>query len=87
MIVTGILIFSMLFIIVAGAVRFHLETLYSARYPAPVTPWHSLPRRLWLRKEISELKGLMTGIIAVFAERSRNEIDVLMPGYTHMQVR
>lgn len=41
--------------------------------------------RLWLRKEISELKGLMTGIIAVFAERSRNEIDVLMPGYTHMQ--
>ncbi|XP_057293897.1 argininosuccinate lyase-like [Hydractinia symbiolongicarpus] len=41
--------------------------------------------RLWLYKEIQVIKSFMISFIDVFLQRSSNEIDILMPGYTHMQ--
>lgn len=41
--------------------------------------------RLWQQEEIRTLKDLMLNLIRVFVERAEMEIDVLMPGYTHLQ--
>lgn len=41
--------------------------------------------RLWLRKEIGLLRGYLTQLIGVTVERAASEIDLLMPGYTHLQ--
>ena len=41
--------------------------------------------RWWLRNRMDELGDLLAGLIAVVAERAETEIDVLMPGYTHLQ--
>jgi argininosuccinate lyase len=40
---------------------------------------------LWLRKASTELQCLLKQLIAVFIERAEKEIDILMPGYTHLQ--
>ena len=42
--------------------------------------------RLWLRNEIQELKGALRRIIETFTMRGSREIDIIMPGYTHLQV-
>ncbi len=41
--------------------------------------------RLWLKGEAAKLAEALQGLIAVAAERAGTEIDVLMPGYTHVQ--
>jgi argininosuccinate lyase len=41
--------------------------------------------RLWLREEIALLRGYLHGLIGVAVERAAAEIDLLMPGYTHLQ--
>uniref|UniRef100_A0A8C7V931 Argininosuccinate lyase n=1 Tax=Oncorhynchus mykiss TaxID=8022 RepID=A0A8C7V931_ONCMY len=41
--------------------------------------------RLWLRDAISILKGNALQLITTMVERAAVEIDVLFPGYTHMQ--
>ncbi|KAG7484114.1 hypothetical protein MATL_G00045390 [Megalops atlanticus] len=41
--------------------------------------------RLWLRDAISTLKGDIVQLINTMVERAAAEIDVLFPGYTHMQ--
>lgn len=41
--------------------------------------------RLWLRAEIAELRQHLRQLISVAVERAAAEIDILMPGYTHMQ--
>lgn len=41
--------------------------------------------RLWLLDEIDELESLATELVHVMAKRAREEVDVLMPGYTHLQ--
>jgi argininosuccinate lyase len=41
--------------------------------------------RLWLRDQIAVLDDHLRDLIATAAERAAAEIDVLMPGYTHMQ--
>lgn len=42
--------------------------------------------RLWLREEISKLQTHLRQLIAVTADRAAEEIDLLMPGYTHLQL-
>ncbi|MFN8441117.1 MAG: argininosuccinate lyase [Caldilineaceae bacterium] len=42
--------------------------------------------RLWLREEIDILQTHLRQLIAVTADRAAEEIDFLMPGYTHMQL-
>lgn len=41
--------------------------------------------RWWLRNRVDELDGLLAELIGVAAMRAEAEIDVLMPGYTHLQ--
>ena len=41
--------------------------------------------RLWLRGEIGLLRGHLQQLIGVALDRAAEEIDLLMPGYTHLQ--
>lgn len=41
--------------------------------------------RLWLREEIAQLQLHLQQIIRVAVDRAEAEIDLLMPGYTHLQ--
>ncbi len=41
--------------------------------------------RLWLRDAVATLQGHLHALIGVAVERAEAEIDLLLPGYTHMQ--
>ena len=41
--------------------------------------------RLWLREELQARAGQLRALIGVTAERAESEIELLMPGYTHLQ--
>ncbi len=41
--------------------------------------------RIWLRGEIRQLRGYLSQLISIAVERASAEIDLLMPGYTHLQ--
>lgn len=41
--------------------------------------------KLWLRKNLKELKENVRGFVKILNERAAQEIDVFMPGYTHLQ--
>lgn len=41
--------------------------------------------RLWLRDAIVEIKTYLTEFINVIINRANQELDVLLPGYTHLQ--
>ncbi len=41
--------------------------------------------RLWLRDAVTGLRGYLQQLISVTVDRAEAEIDLLMPGYTHMQ--
>ena len=42
--------------------------------------------RLWLLDEIKAVEDGLKGLIRVMVERADKEVDILMPGYTHLQV-
>lgn len=41
--------------------------------------------RIWLRGEIRQLRGYLSQLISIAVERASAEIELLMPGYTHLQ--
>jgi argininosuccinate lyase len=41
--------------------------------------------RWWLRSRVDELDALLVDLLRVVVQRAEAEIDVLMPGYTHLQ--
>ncbi|KAF2005339.1 argininosuccinate lyase [Amniculicola lignicola CBS 123094] len=41
--------------------------------------------RLWLRDELRKMEGFLEGLVECSVSRAEAEIDVLMPGYTHLQ--
>ncbi|MCB0063317.1 MAG: argininosuccinate lyase [Caldilineaceae bacterium] len=41
--------------------------------------------RLWLRNEVNHIRGHLHQLIEVTTQRAAEEIDILMPGYTHLQ--
>ncbi len=41
--------------------------------------------RLWLRDECAALRGHLHALIGVAVERAAQEIELLLPGYTHLQ--
>lgn len=41
--------------------------------------------RLWAREQLVELSGLLKGLLRVSAEKAKETLPVLMPGYTHLQ--
>lgn len=40
---------------------------------------------LWLKKKLVELNKSLKNIVNIFIQRAENEVDILMPGYTHLQ--
>lgn len=42
--------------------------------------------RLWLLNEVKEVEEGLKGLIRVMVERADKEKDILLPGYTHLQV-
>ncbi|XP_014778296.1 argininosuccinate lyase [Octopus bimaculoides] len=41
--------------------------------------------RLWMKKAIKQQRKYLKQLITIFLDRAEREIDVLMPGYTHLQ--
>ncbi|KAL8883593.1 MAG: hypothetical protein Q9215_008142, partial [Flavoplaca cf. flavocitrina] len=41
--------------------------------------------RLWLRKKLHEIEDHLTSLLKVIVSRAENDIDLLLPGYTHLQ--
>ncbi len=41
--------------------------------------------RMWLREQCAELKGDIVDLVSVTTQRARDEVDILMPGFTHLQ--
>lgn len=42
--------------------------------------------RLWVLEEIKKVESILKELIRVMVERVDKEKDILMPGYTHLQV-
>ena len=42
--------------------------------------------RLWLMKEAREVETALKALIQVIVDRADKEREILMPGYTHLQV-
>ena len=42
--------------------------------------------RLWLLAEANKVEALLKDLIRVMVERADKEKEILMPGYTHLQV-
>src|SRR5690606_13355636 len=41
--------------------------------------------RMWLRDELRKLEGYLVSFLNVVAKRAEQEVDFVMPGYTHLQ--
>ncbi|KAI9770737.1 MAG: argininosuccinate lyase [Geoglossum simile] len=41
--------------------------------------------RLWLRKELQDIENHLVDLLRVIAERAEQDIEYIMPGYTHLQ--
>ncbi|HXF62707.1 MAG TPA: argininosuccinate lyase [Caldilineaceae bacterium] len=41
--------------------------------------------RLWLREQSQQLRGHLRQLIHIAVERAADELDLIMPGYTHLQ--
>lgn len=41
--------------------------------------------RLWARGQLEDIAAVLKSLLHICAERARSDIDVLMPGYTHLQ--
>lgn len=41
--------------------------------------------RLWMRDELKHVLALLTGLRRAFCQRTKIDIDCIMPGYTHLQ--
>lgn len=45
----------------------------------------ALDMRLYVKKEIADIKKLVMGFMTALCEKSKKELDTVMPGYTHLQ--
>lgn len=43
--------------------------------------------RIWLLEQVDTLSALLKDLLKVTVARASSEIDHIMPGYTHLQVR
>lgn len=41
--------------------------------------------RLWLRDELDIIQKSLVGLLQVFVARAESDLDIIMPGYTHLQ--
>lgn len=42
-------------------------------------------QRLWVRRKLLEIEDHLTSLLKVIVSRAENDIDLLLPGYTHLQ--
>lgn len=42
--------------------------------------------RLWLLDQVADVQTSLEGLVRVMVERADKERDILLPGYTHLQV-
>jgi hypothetical protein len=42
--------------------------------------------RLWLLGEVDDIESSLKGLVRIMVERADKERDILLPGYTHLQV-
>lgn len=42
--------------------------------------------RLWLLGEVDDIQSSLKGLVRIMVERADKERDILLPGYTHLQV-
>ncbi len=45
----------------------------------------ALDLRLWLRKEIGNIRGLVADLIRAICDKAQDSRDAIVPGYTHLQ--
>lgn len=43
--------------------------------------------RLWLLEQVKDIEESVKGLLHVIVDRADKEKDILLPGYTHLQVR
>lgn len=43
--------------------------------------------RIWLLEQVEKLEQFLKDVIRILVSRAEGEIDHVMPGYTHLQVR
>jgi argininosuccinate lyase len=43
--------------------------------------------RLWLLEQVQDIEQSVKGLLQVIVDRADKEKDILLPGYTHLQVR
>lgn len=41
--------------------------------------------RLWLREELQNIEKYLVDLLKAIAERAEQDIEYIMPGYTHLQ--
>ncbi|KAL8636865.1 MAG: hypothetical protein Q9226_009195, partial [Calogaya cf. arnoldii] len=46
---------------------------------------HDTDRRLWVRRKLVEIEDHLNSLLKVIVSRAENDIDLLLPGYTHLQ--
>lgn len=45
----------------------------------------ALDMHLYLKEEVAEIAGLLVRLVEVLAEKAESHLDVIIPGYTHLQ--
>ena len=73
-----------------GARAACLRRIHACRSPRAPPPCRALPQvatdtRLWLYSQVQAIRGALRELIAAAADRAEAEVDVLMPGFTHLQ--
>lgn len=43
--------------------------------------------RFWLRREANAILNHLTELVSIVVSRAESEVDVILPGYTHLQVK
>ena len=54
-------------------------------HPHPTPPQVATDTRLWLYGQVQAIRGALRELIAAAADRAEAEVDVLLPGFTHLQ--
>lgn len=45
----------------------------------------SVDVRLWIKESLTTLEHELRGLVSALVKRAESELDVIMPGYTHLQ--
>ncbi|MBQ1501208.1 MAG: argininosuccinate lyase [Firmicutes bacterium] len=78
----------------AEDIHMNVETLLTERIGEAGKKLHTarsrndqvaLDLRMWVRRQISETQALLVSLISALVEKAEENVDTLMPGFTHLQ--